>query len=144
MNAYRHILAAIDLSDEAVAVVERAALLAACSQATLSLVHVREPLTYAYGGELPVDFSNLEGEIQKQAEQRLQELGEPLGIPAERRFCPTGRTAAEIQRLCEEHAVDLIVIGCHGRQGLALLLGSTTNSLLRGVRTDVLAVRVGS
>jgi universal stress protein A len=37
-----------------------------------------------------------------------------------------------------------VVVGSHGRHGLALLLGSTANGVLHGSPTDVLAVRVGS
>jgi universal stress protein A len=33
-------------------------------------------------------------------------------------------------------------VGSHGRHGLALLLGSTANSVLHGSPCDVLAVRV--
>ena len=40
--------------------------------------------------------------------------------------------------------IDLVVVGSHGRHGLALLLGSTANGVLHGSPTDVLAVRVGS
>ena len=38
---------------------------------------------------------------------------------------------------------DVIVVGSHGRHGLALLLGSTANGVLHGATCDVLAVRVG-
>jgi universal stress protein A len=38
---------------------------------------------------------------------------------------------------------DLIVVGSHGRHGLALLMGSTANGVLHGAKRDVLAVRVG-
>jgi len=35
-----------------------------------------------------------------------------------------------------------IVVGSHGRHGLALLLGSTANDILHGAPCDVLAVRL--
>ena len=38
---------------------------------------------------------------------------------------------------------DLIIVGSHGRNGLALLLGSTSTGVLHGAGCDVLAVRVG-
>ena len=43
----------------------------------------------------------------------------------------------------EEAGADIIVVGSHGRHGLALLLGSTANGVLHGASCDVLAVRVG-
>ena len=43
----------------------------------------------------------------------------------------------------KELETDLIVVGSHGRYGLALLMGSTANGVLHGATCDVLAVRVG-
>ena len=54
-----------------------------------------------------------------------------------------GRPEREVHRIAEESDVDLIVVGSHGRHGLALILGSTSTSILHGAKCDVLAVRVG-
>ena len=54
-----------------------------------------------------------------------------------------GRPESQIHQLAEDVAADLIVVGSHGRQGLALILGSTANGVLHGAHCDVLAVRVG-
>ena len=40
------------------------------------------------------------------------------------------------------HGIVFIVIGSHGRHGLALLLGSTANSVLHGASCNVYVVRV--
>ena len=48
----------------------------------------------------------------------------------------TGRARAALE------ACDLIVVGSHGRHGLALLLGSTANDVLHGAPCDVLAVHL--
>ncbi|MCV6604433.1 MAG: universal stress protein, partial [Porticoccaceae bacterium] len=50
--------------------------------------------------------------------------------------------AHELHRYAEENQVDLIVVGSHGRHGLALLLGSTANGVIHGAGCDVLAVRI--
>ncbi|PIE36321.1 MAG: universal stress protein UspA, partial [Gammaproteobacteria bacterium] len=55
-----------------------------------------------------------------------------------------GRPETEIHALADTIDADLVVMGCHGRFGLALLLGSTANGVLHGTKCDVLAVRVGS
>ena len=52
--------------------------------------------------------------------------------------------ASPASMLAEQLDVDLIVVGSHGRYGLALLMGSTANGVLHGASCDVLAVRVGS
>ena len=55
-----------------------------------------------------------------------------------------GRPEVEIHAKGEELGADLIVVGSHGRYGLALLMGSTANGVLHGATCDVLAVRVGN
>ena len=50
----------------------------------------------------------------------------------------------EAHKTAREQGADLIIVGSHGRHGLALLLGSTANGVLHGASCDVLAVRVGN
>ena len=50
MSNYRHILVAVDVTEEAVDVLARAMLIAQKNDATLSLITVVRPLTYAYTG----------------------------------------------------------------------------------------------
>jgi len=142
MNGYQHILAGIDLSDEAQQVLERALQIAKQDGSTISLVHVIEPLSYAYGGDLPLDFSGIQEEIQRQAQARMESLGQKYSIPAANRHVLTGRPEREIHRLAQQINADLVVVGTHGRHGLALLLGSTANGVLHGTPCDVLAVKV--
>jgi universal stress protein A len=47
-----------------------------------------------------------------------------------------------MRRMAKEEDVDLIIVGSHGRHGLALIFGSTSNSVLHGAPCDVLAVRI--
>uniref|UniRef100_UPI0035614A7D universal stress protein n=1 Tax=Zhongshania sp. TaxID=1971902 RepID=UPI0035614A7D len=56
----------------------------------------------------------------------------------------SGRPDSQIHELAKTLEVDLVIVGSHGRKGLALLLGSTANGVLHGADCDVLAVRVGS
>jgi len=109
----------------------------------MSVLHVIEPLSLAYGGDIPMDLSSVQDQIHEQAKGQLREFSAALGIPEERQHLVFGRPEAEIHRISEETGSDLIVVGSHGRHGLALLLGSTANSVLHGARCDVLAVRVG-
>ena len=53
-----------------------------------------------------------------------------------------GTTVEKILQERDRLQADLIVLGSHGRHGLALLLGSTANGVLHHAKCDVLAVRL--
>lgn len=143
MADYSRILLAVDLTEDSEPVSNRAARLATLSAAELHIVHVIEPLSLAYGGDVPMDLSTVQDQIHEQARSHLEEFARSLGIPSERQHLIFGRPESEIQRTAEAIAADVIVVGSHGRHGLALLLGSTANGVLHGATCDVLAVRVG-
>ena len=84
----------------------------------------------------------LKEEIQKQAREQLAMLAEPLGIEETAQHLVLGRPETEIHNTAAEIGADLIVVGSHGRHGLALIFGSTANGVLHGAACDVLAVRV--
>ena len=94
-----------------------------------------------YGTEMPFNM-DLTTELVAQSKEKIAKIANKLKIPSERAWIEIGSVSYEIVRVAEENAVDLIVIGSHGRHGLALLLGSTANSVLHHARCDVLAVRL--
>jgi nucleotide-binding universal stress UspA family protein len=52
-----------------------------------------------------------------------------------------GQSSTEILRYADQHEVDLIAMGAHGRTGIALmLLGSTTDKVVRQARCPVIVV----
>ena len=144
MAEYTHILAAVDLTEESRLVAKRACALRASSGAKLSCLHVIEPLSLAYGGDIPMDLSTIQEQIQDTAKIHLAEFAKSLSIPEEDQHLIFGRPETEIHSLANQINADLIVVGSHGRHGLALLLGSTANGVLHGAPCDVLAVRVGT
>ena len=144
MSQYSKILIAVDLSEDSDQVAQRARTLAGSNDTALHLIHVIEPLSFAYGGDIPMDFSGIQDEIHQQATQQLARFGEAHNIPEDQQHIVLGRPDVEIHTKADELEADLVVIGSHGRHGLALLLGSTANGVLHGAGCDVLAVRVGS
>ncbi|HBK12645.1 MAG TPA: universal stress protein UspA [Gammaproteobacteria bacterium] len=143
MSEYKKIMLAVDLTEESLKVAERATQLVNAFDAELHVVHVIEPLSLAYGGDVPMDLSTVQEQIQDQAAAHLREFSATLNVPETRQHLIFGRPESEIQRTAEEAGADIIVVGSHGRHGLALLLGSTANGVLHGASCDVLAVRVG-
>lgn len=144
MSDYRKIMLAVDLTEESLKVAQRANQLVKAFDAELHIVHVIEPLGLAYGGDVPMDLSTVQEQIQDQAASHLREFANSLNVPEARQHLIFGRPESEIQRTAEEAGADVIIVGSHGRHGLALLLGSTANGVLHGARCDVLAVRVGN
>ncbi|CAN7527819.1 universal stress protein [Pseudomonas sp. LjRoot71] len=140
---YQHILVAVDLTEECDPVMHRAQKLAASSGARLSVVHIVEPMAMAFGGDVPMDLSMLQQQQFDQARERLDKFaGKYPTLGSGQRHLAYGQPRQEIHRLATEQQCDLIIVGSHGRHGLALLLGSTANDVLHGAPCDVLAVRL--
>lgn len=143
MQGYTNILLAADFQQDSEMVTNRAVEVAARYGATLSLLHVVENMPVEPGNELMIPpTAAVESELLENAERRLRQLGDQIGVPASRREVRVGQTKREIIDYAEENGIDLIVVGSHGRHGLALLLGSTANALLHGASCDLLAVRI--
>lgn len=143
MSLYQKILVAVDLSEDSTAVVQHGRAIADPNGAELHLIHVIEPLSFAYGGDIPMDFSGIQAEIQQQATQQMLRFAASNKVDEPRQHIVMGKPEVEIRAMAEQLGSDLIVVGSHGRHGLALLMGSTANGLLHGANCDVLAVRVG-
>ena len=143
---YKHILVAIDLSEESTQVLDKAAGLAALTGARLSAVSVVRPLAQVYGGldvtPISVGGVSFEQEALAQAQAQTSTLAARYGIDPGRLHVFIGAPAHDVRALAEEIGADLIVVGTHGRHGLGLLLGSTANAIIHGVGCDVLAVRM--
>lgn len=144
MSSYQTILLATDFSNEGDRVAQKAFALANANadNTALHIIHVIEPLNFAYGGDIPMDFSSIQNDIQSQAKNQMAEFAVKYAVPRENQHIIIGRAENEIHSLVEQLNADLVVVGSHGRRGIALLLGSTANGVLHGATCDVLAVRV--
>jgi len=138
---YEHILVAVDLTDECDPVINRASESAKANGAKLSLIHIVEPMAMAFGGDVPMDLSQLQQQQFDQAKERLERLIAKYP-QLHKDYCHLnyGQPRQEIHALAKAQNCDLIVVGSHGRHGLALLLGSTAKDVLHGAPCDVLAV----
>lgn len=143
MSGYQHLLLAVDFSRDADIVGARAVDLARRYGARLSLLHVIEQVPVDPANDLVVPEQVLvDEELQATARDALTNLAQRLGVPDAPCRVELGSTKSEIVRVAQEERADLIVVGSHGRHGLALLLGSTANAVLHAAPCDVLAVRI--
>ncbi len=139
---YQHMMVAIDLTDESDQVLDKALSLYRLAPTKISLVHVIEPISYAYGGDIPLDLGDIQQQLEERSSERLQGIIAEQNIENAEYAVLIGRAENEIHRYAEDNKVDLVIVGSHGRHGLQLLLGSTANAILHGAKCDVLAVRM--
>ncbi len=143
-NKYKKIMVCLDYSEEARQVALRAQELTNLYGASLTLVHVVEPLMVDAGYDIFMDISpDLEDTRMEAAKTSLENLQKNLGLTDVEVLVEEGPVKSEILRIAKENDIDLVVIGSHGRHGISLLLGSTANAVLHGAQCDVLSVRVG-
>ncbi len=140
MLPIRTIIHPTDFSWQSEAAFRMACGLARDYRGRLIVVHVHCPRNPLFGdtGTAAPDTADLVGELQA----RLTAMQPPdASLRVEHRLCQ-GDPAAEILRLAQETFCDLIVMGTHGRTGLArLLVGSVAEEVLRRASCPVLTLR---
>lgn len=144
MSNYRNILLAIDFSDYGLYVGRRAKSLAEQFDARLHIIHVLDNIPMPdtpYGMVIPLNkdtpYDLLEAEKNK-----LIQISNQLDISPERRWMIWGEPQQEITRFAAQEKIDLIIVGSHGRHGLAVLMGSTAKGVLYHAECDVLAIHL--
>ncbi|MBW5803016.1 universal stress protein [Coxiella endosymbiont of Ornithodoros amblus] len=143
MDNYKKILVALALdpnSDRPL--VEKAKELNVNRDARLYLIHAVEHLSSygaAYGVAPGVDLEDM---LLEEANKRMNETAFQLNISSDCQVVKVGPAKFLILEQAKNWGIDLIVVGSHGRNGIQLLLGSTSNSVLHGAQCDVLAVRI--
>ena len=131
------ILCPIDFSESSRAAFEYACWLSRCSDSTLFIVHV-EALAMPY---LPGDARYDENLDENR--RLLTEARPSPDINFEQHYLK-GDVVDAILRFANLREIDLIILGTHGRTGLAkLLMGSVAESVVRRAPCPVLALRHG-
>lgn len=133
------VLYATDFSEWSRLALQYAASQARASQARLLIVHVEEVSTATGEGML---HAGIPREDPEELEQRLQAVvPEDFDGPCEHLLLQ-GDPAAEVVRAAEDENAEMIVLGTHGRTGLArLLMGSVAEQVVRHAPCPVLIVR---
>ena len=143
MSVYKKILVAVDISPEATQVMEKARSIADLHGAALDVVHVVEPVVIETGNDItPTIDTELEDNLVTRSKSFISGVIAQLGMSIDDLIVPVGSTKGEIHEVARKQGTDLIIIGTHGRHGVALLLGSTANAVLHGAPCDVLSVKI--
>lgn len=137
----QRILVATDFSTASDEALDRAIGLAQRSGATLEILHVvelAEEIPFgatAFDSDYGVFYANVDRQLSVRADRSTR-----AGVPCETKIIE-GSAAVEISRRAREIGADLIVVGTHGRTGLAhVVLGSVAERIVRHATCPVLTV----
>ena len=143
----KKILCPTDFSENSEYALKYALALATLTQADLQLFHVVEPITYPQSTEFfePVlDEVELMMKMETAFQQQLEDQVTTLKAkyPKIKGKLVTGNTFLEIIQAARDDDVDIIVMGTHGRTGLAhVLIGSVAERVVREAPCPVLTVK---
>lgn len=145
-HPYRQVLAAVDMTEPSVNAVRTGKALGLAESANLALVHGFEAMAKGKMSFAGIETDQIDEYI---AEERLRagaELNayfEANGIDVDgwSRCIEEGSPFQVISRAAQELNPDLLIVGTHGRTGIAkAFLGSVAEEVLRSIETDILAV----
>lgn len=142
---FQRVLVATDFGPASERAVEIAVEIAASAAAELKVIHIVEDTIPPYLLEdALLSTQALVDDIERAAQMKLD--GTVVGLksiaPLAEGVLRRGTPAAAIVDYAEEAAVDLVIVGTHGKQGPARwLLGSVAERVVRTSSTAVLTVR---
>lgn len=139
---FHHVLCAIDFSEDSKRALRLAPDLVA-PDGRITLLHVAEPAFDV--GDLPL-IEDEQREIERRATSELArwaaDLQRTAGVQIATQIRVGGPAGQILRILPTEPAVDLVVMGSHGRTGIRrVLLGSVAEKILRHASCPVLVVR---
>ena len=144
MAEWKKICCAIDFSAPSRVAMEKAAALARRLDGELTLLHVNEA-ALATTEETGLSLEELAAQAAKEMEPKMaawhrlaeQAMGRPV-----RKVVLAGKASDEILQFLQVGAYDLLVMGTHGRVGLAhFVIGSVAEEVERHAPCPVLVVR---
>jgi nucleotide-binding universal stress UspA family protein len=140
----RHILVPHDFSETAEYALSYALALADKFAARITVVHAYEVPAYGYPDALVASLE-FTAEIERTLSKSLEEVKARASsgkVPVEA-FLRRGTAWSEITAAATESKADLIVMGTHGRRGVArALLGSVAEKVVRTATCPVLTVHL--
>jgi len=140
----KHVLVPIDGSDQARHALTHA--LEEMSDVRITLLHVINPVEAGFGAQAGIPSYSEEWyeAAKEEAEELLDVTTErchEAGVAVETDTA-VGKAARTIAEYAEDHEVDQVVIGSHGREGVSrILLGSVAETVVRRSPVPVTVVR---
>ena len=145
MIELKNILVATDFSEPSAVALNYGRDLARSYQATLHVVHVIEDLMAFHGPEIGFAIADVGRNIEAAAQQDLQDSltdSDRRTLKSRSITIRAPNVSHALTEYAKVHAIDLIIVGTHGRGGFhRFLIGSVAERVVRTAPCPVLTVR---
>lgn len=146
--SFQHILVPVDGSEISLAAAKHAAQLAKIHGARLSFISLisenpfNEADFYSVGSSIMKEYFIQAQANAKDALQLAQDVAQEQGMSAKTEIVQGEVSAKHVIQYAENHTVDLIVVGSHGRKGFQkMVLGSFAQEVLASTKLPVLVIK---
>ena len=139
---YKHILVAVDLSEESLVLLRKGAGIAEKCGAKLSIIHVDVNFSDLYTGLIDINMSAVQDSVSVETNKALDELASKINYPVAERLNGTGDFSQVLEEAVEKHNVDLLVTGHH--QDFWSKFMYSTRQVMNSVAVDMLVVPLES
>lgn len=135
---YKHILVAVDLSEESLLLVRKGAELAKRFDAKLSLIHVDINFSDLYTGLIDINMNSVQNSVAEDTLKALDELAKQVDYPISERLNGSGDFSQVLEEAIETYQADLLITGHH--QDFWSKFVSSTRQVMNNVSVDMLVV----
>lgn len=139
---YKHILVAVDLSEESLVLLRKGASLAEKCNAKLSVIHVDVNFSDLYTGLIDINMSSVQDSVSEETVKALEELSSKINYPVTERLNGSGDFSQVLEEAVEKYQVDLLVTGHH--QDFWSKFMSSTRQVMNSITVDMLVVPLSS
>lgn len=135
---YKHILVAVDLSEESLVLLRKGESIAKQCNAKLSVIHVDVNFSDLYTGLIDINMSSVQDSVSEETVKALDELAQKIDYPVSERLNGTGDFSQVLQEAVDSYSVDLLITGHH--QDFWSKFISSTRQVMNSVSIDMLVV----
>jgi universal stress protein A len=138
MKSYQHALISIDLFEHYENFLTRALSYAQRYAEQVTIIYATPflPTLAPYAMDMQESFATEASRKMELLRERFQ-LGDDVACVMQ-----LGNPKYVVTGYAKEHGVDIVLCGSHGKQGMALFLGSTSNAIVHQADCDVLTIRL--
>ncbi|MFA0441123.1 universal stress global response regulator UspA [Vibrio sp. 10N.286.49.C2] len=138
--SYKHILVALDLSEESKLLIDKAVSLAKPLDAQVSFIHIDVNYAELYTGLIDLNMAETQHQAMEASMSQLKAFADYANYPIKHSLVGSGDLSNELRDTIGEFSVDLVVCGHH--QDFWSKILSSTRQLINTTPVDLLVVPI--